>query len=98
MKSLPIYQVDAFASNLFKGNPAAVCPLDKWLSDETMQAIAAENNLSETAFFVPEKDGYRIRWFTPMKKWHCAAMPLLPALMCFLINWAFQGKKLYLIV
>lgn len=54
MKSLPIYQVDAFASNLFKGNPAAVCPLDKWLSDETMQAIAAENNLSETAFFVRE--------------------------------------------
>lgn len=98
MKSLPIYQVDAFASNLFKGNPAAVCPLDKWLSDETMQAIAAENNLSETAFFAPETDGYRIGGLPPMKKWHCAAMPLLPALMYFLINWAFQGKKLYLIV
>jgi PhzF family phenazine biosynthesis protein len=49
----------------FTGNPAAVCPLDAWLPDETMQAIAAENNLSETAFFVPAGDGYRLRWFTP---------------------------------
>lgn len=65
MKSLVMYQVDAFASDLFKGNPAAVCPLEEWLSDEEMQAIAAENNLSETAFFVPEGDGFRIRWLTP---------------------------------
>ncbi|WBV64787.1 PhzF family phenazine biosynthesis protein [Legionella pneumophila] len=97
MKSLPIYQVDAFASNLFKGNPAAVCPLDKWLSDETMQAIAAENNLSETAFFVREDEGYRLRWFTPMKKWHYVGMLLLPALMYFLINWDFLEKKFYFI-
>ncbi len=63
---LPLYQIDAFTSELFKGNPAAVCPLDEWLSDELMQSIAAENNLSETAFFVPEGDkSYRIRWFTP---------------------------------
>ena len=63
---IPLYQIDAFASQLFKGNPAAVCPLDEWLADELMQSIAAENNLSETAFFVPEGDGsFRIRWFTP---------------------------------
>lgn len=62
---LKIYQVDAFTSELFKGNPAAVCPLKKWLPDETMQAIAAENNLSETAFFIPGEDGYDLRWFTP---------------------------------
>lgn len=62
---LPIYQVDAFANNIFEGNPAAVCPLDEWLDDATMQQIAAENNLSETAFFVDQGDTYRLRWFTP---------------------------------
>jgi len=62
---LKIYQADAFAASLFKGNPAAVVPLTKWLSDETMQQIAAENNLSETAFFIPEGDHFHIRWFTP---------------------------------
>lgn len=62
---LPIYQVDAFASAVFAGNPAAVCPLESWLPDATMQAIAAENNLSETAFLMPEGEGYRLRWFTP---------------------------------
>jgi PhzF family phenazine biosynthesis protein len=65
MKKLRLYQVDAFASEIFTGNPAAVCPLEKWLSDEQMQAIAAENNLSETAFFAPMGDDYAIRWFTP---------------------------------
>ncbi|MDH3944311.1 MAG: PhzF family phenazine biosynthesis protein [Anaerolineae bacterium] len=62
---LLIYQIDAFASKLFEGNPAAVCPLDQWLPDDEMQSIAAENNLSETAFFVPEGHGYHLRWFTP---------------------------------
>lgn len=62
---LTLYQVDAFADRLFAGNPAAVCPLRAWLPDATMQAIAGENNLSETAFFAPEADGLRIRWFTP---------------------------------
>lgn len=62
---LQIYQADAFASELFKGNPAAVVPLTEWFSDETMQQIAAENNLSETAFFIPEGDHFHIRWFTP---------------------------------
>jgi PhzF family phenazine biosynthesis protein len=62
---IPIYQVDAFTSRLFAGNPAAVCPLEAWLEDATMQAIAAENNLSETAFFVPCGDRFHLRWFTP---------------------------------
>lgn len=62
---VPIYQVDAFAGRLFAGNPAAVCPLEKWLPDDVMQAIAAENNLSETAFFVRHGDDYELRWFTP---------------------------------
>ena len=62
---IPLYQIDAFATGPFTGNPAAVCPLDAWLPDAAMQAIAAENNLSETAFFVAEGDGYRLRWFTP---------------------------------
>lgn len=69
MPSLPFHQVDAFADRAFTGNPAAVMPLDRWLSDETMQAIAAENNLSETAFTVPTPDDpdadYALRWFTP---------------------------------
>jgi len=67
---LPIYQVDAFASEVFHGNPAAVCPLERWLPEATMQSIAAENNLAETAFFVPRHGGapdgdYDLRWFTP---------------------------------
>lgn len=62
---IPIYQVDAFASEVFKGNPAAVCPLESWLPDETLQAIAVENNLSETAFLVARGDDYDLRWFTP---------------------------------
>src|SRR3982751_3661945 len=62
---IPLYQVDAFTRRVFGGNPAAVCPLNQWLPDETLQAIALENNLSETAFFVPDGEGYRLRWFTP---------------------------------
>ena len=68
MTPLPFFQVDAFAEKPFAGNPAAVMPLDHWLDDEVMQAIAAENNLSETAFTVPsERDDadYDLRWFTP---------------------------------
>ncbi|MDI9818543.1 MULTISPECIES: PhzF family phenazine biosynthesis protein [unclassified Legionella] len=61
----PIYQVDAFTSTLYMGNPAAVCPLEYWLDDTVMQLIARENNLSETAFIVPDGKHYQIRWFTP---------------------------------
>lgn len=63
---LLIYQIDAFTSKVFSGNPAAVCPLEQWIDDTLMQAIAQENNLSETAFFVPAERGYHIRWFTPV--------------------------------
>jgi predicted PhzF superfamily epimerase YddE/YHI9 len=62
---IPIYQVDAFSNQLFKGNPAAVCLLTEWLPDELMQNIAQENNLAETAFIVASGEGYKIRWFTP---------------------------------
>lgn len=65
MKRLKLYQVDAFANALFRGNPAAVCPLEQWLNDDLMQSIASENNLSETAFFVRTDEHYEIRWFTP---------------------------------
>ncbi|MBH2003105.1 MAG: PhzF family phenazine biosynthesis protein [Sphingobacteriia bacterium] len=60
-----IYQVDAFAEQLFSGNPAAVCPLDHWLEDDLLQKIAMENNLAETAYFVPAGDQFQLRWFTP---------------------------------
>jgi len=62
---LPLWQVDAFASKRFAGNPAAIVPTSEWLPDATMQAIAAENNLAETAFLVPHGEDYAIRWFTP---------------------------------
>ncbi len=62
---IPIFQVDAFSGSIFSGNPAAICPLEEWLPDTTLQAIAAENNLAETAFFVPSDGGYHLRWFTP---------------------------------
>ncbi len=65
---LDIYQIDAFAEKQFEGNPAAVVALDEWLPESVMQAIAEENNLAETAFFVPIKSGYHIRWFTPNKE------------------------------
>jgi predicted PhzF superfamily epimerase YddE/YHI9 len=60
------YQVDAFATRLFEGNPAAVCPLERWLQDDVLQAIAEENRLSETAFFVPTGEVFQLRWFTPL--------------------------------
>lgn len=60
-----IYQVDAFTSKVFSGNPAAVCPLEYWLPDDLLQKIAMENNLAETAFYVPQANQFEIRWFTP---------------------------------
>ena len=65
MKNAPIYQVDAFTDKLFHGNPAAVCLLESWPSDDILQRIAQENNLSETAFLVSNDTGFDIRWFTP---------------------------------
>jgi len=66
LTTIPIYQIDAFTTTPFRGNPAAVCPLEKWLDDGILQAVAMENNLAETAFTVPHEDGgYKLRWFTP---------------------------------
>jgi predicted PhzF superfamily epimerase YddE/YHI9 len=61
----PLYQIDAFTDRLFAGNPAAVCPLEEWPADAVLQSVAAENNLSETAFFAGRNGVYRLRWFTP---------------------------------
>lgn len=65
MKKIKMFQIDAFTDTLFSGNPAAVCILDKWLKDELMQSIAAENNLAETAFILQKEDRFEIRWLTP---------------------------------
>ena len=64
--NLPVFRVSAFTRDVFAGNPAAVCPLEAWLDDELLQAIASENNLSETAFIMRCEDGWRLRWFTPV--------------------------------
>src|SRR4051812_9572374 len=77
---LPIYVVDAFARERFSGNPAAVCLLDRPAPEGWVRQVAAEMNLSETAFLHPEGDGYRLRWFTPaVSRWTCAATPPWPA-------------------
>ena len=64
--TLKLFQIDAFADHVFAGNPAAVLPLESWLPDALLQSIASENNLSETAFFVPAESGFHLRWFTPV--------------------------------
>ena len=86
---IPIYQVDAFASEVFSGNPAAVCMLDKWIDDRRLQAIAAENNLSETAFLVRTGNGFDLRWFTPVTEVAlCGHATLASAFVLFAcLNW-----------
>ena len=74
---IPLYQVDAFNDQVFKGNPAAICVLGDWLPAELMQSIASENNLSETAFLVPQDEAYGIRWFTPKAEINLAGHPTL---------------------
>ncbi len=89
-----IYQVDAFTSKLFGGNPAAVCILDKWLPDETMQQIACENRLSETAFSVPSQGKYTIRWFTPDLEVELCGHATLATAHVLFEHLAFQGKEI----
>lgn len=90
---LDIYQIDAFSQRVFSGNAAAVCPLATWLDDETMQAIAMENNLSETAFFVSNPNGYALRWFTPNCEVDLCGHATLAA--AFVINrYVEPGQKL----
>ncbi len=89
-----IYQVDAFTDKLFRGNPAAVCPLKSWLSDEKMQKIALENNLSETAFYVREGSHFNIRWFTPTVEVDlCGHATLASAFVLFNLE-NYEGEKI----
>ena len=84
---IPLYQVDAFTSKVFSGNPAAVCLLDCWLDDPILQAIAAENNLSETAFLVRNAIGFDLRWFTPLTEVAlCGHATLASAFVLFEMN------------
>ena len=91
---LQIFQADAFADGLFKGNPAAVVPLKQWLPDELMQQIAMENNLSETAFFIPEGDHFHIRWFTPKTEVRLCGHATLATAHILFNELGFQGEKL----
>ncbi len=91
---IPLYQVDAFTNELFGGNPAAVCPLEEWLPDATLQAIAAENNLSETAFFSPEGDGFRLRWFTPIREVDLCGHATLATAFVLFERQGFRGDTL----
>lgn len=85
-----IYQIDAFSHDVFKGNPAAVCPLKKWIPDALMQEIAAENNLAETAFFVKREHFYELRWFTPETEVDlCGHATLASAFVLF----EYEGEK-----
>ena len=97
---IPIYQVDAFTSEVFSGNPAAVCMLDTWIDDRQLQSIAAENNLSETAFLVRNDDGFDLRWFTPITEVAlCGHATLASAFVLFVCqewpneNIKFQTRK-----
>lgn len=90
-----IYQVDAFTSRIFSGNPAAVVPLEKWLPDETLQKIALENNLSETAFFVKNNDdSYHLRWFTPAAEVKLCGHATLASAFILFEELHYQGDRI----
>ena len=91
---MTIYQVDAFNNKIFKGNPAAVCPLDQWISDNLMQSIAEENNLSETVFFVKNKQSFDIRWFTPSSEIDLCGHATLAAAHIIFTEFNFNEKIL----
>lgn len=91
---MKLYQVDAFTEKVFSGNPAAVVPLESWLSDDEMQNISAENNLSETAYFVEESDGtYKIRWFTPKTEVDICGHATLASAHVLYEHLGFEGEK-----
>jgi len=94
VKKLPIYQVDAFTDRLFAGNPAAVVLLDHWPENETMQAIAAENNLAETAFILPREKDFIIRWFTPVTEVDLCGHATLAAAFILFENNYIGGEKI----
>jgi len=89
-----LYQVDAFTDHQFGGNPAAVCPLDEWLPDTTMQLIAMENNLAETAFFVKQEDIFHIRWFTPVLEVDLCGHATLASAFIIFEKLDYQGAKI----
>jgi len=89
---LPLFQIDAFTDRVFAGNPAAVCPLERWLPDATLLAIAAENNLSETAFFVPRGADWELRWFTPTTEIDLCGHATLAA--AFVLMQRHPGRRL----
>lgn len=91
---LSIFQIDAFAEKLFQGNPAAVIPLEEWLPDELLQAIAQENNLSETVYFVKQGDDYHIRWFTPTIEVDLCGHATLAAAYVIFEMLGFQGNQI----
>ncbi|SYZ72167.1 putative enzyme [Candidatus Zixiibacteriota bacterium] len=91
---IPIYQVDAFTGKLFGGNPAAVCPLERWIPDDLMQNIAAENNLSETAFFIRRDEHFEIRWFTPVAEINLAGHPTLATGHVLFNHLGFEGNRI----
>lgn len=92
--TIKIYQVDAFTSQLFKGNPAAVCPLSEWLPDEKMKLIAAENNLSETAFFVQKNGQVELRWFTPKIEVNLCGHATLATAFIFFEELGYEGDTI----
>lgn len=92
---IPIYQVDAFTDHVFGGNPAAVCPLKNWLTDEEMQLIAKENNLSETAFFVKKGDGFELRWFTPAAEVDLCGHATLATAHTLFEELGYDGEEIY---
>jgi PhzF family phenazine biosynthesis protein len=91
---LKIYQIDAFTDKVFSGNPAAVCPLQEWLPAEVMQNIAMENCLAETAFYVNEKEGLRIRWFTPTVEVDLCGHATLATAFVLFNHENYQGDKI----
>lgn len=95
MKTIPLYQIDAFTDQLFGGNPAAICPLAQWLPDQTMQQIAAENNLAETAFFVPDGDGFMLRWFTPELEIDLCGHATLASAHLLFTELGFAGEEIH---
>lgn len=91
---IKIYQVDAFAEQVFTGNPAAVCPLNAWLDDDLLQKIAQANNLSETAFFVQQQDKFHLRWFTPSHEVDLCGHATLAAAHVLFSHLAYQQPKI----
>ena len=95
MTTLPFYQIDAFASRTFEGNQACVMPLDNFLPDETLQAIAAENNVAETAYIVPRGEGvWALRWFTPAIEVPLCGHATLASAHALFTHLGFDGEEI----